>query len=204
MRNIKICKICGKPILDKRRTSYCSEACSEVSRSRKYNKTISFNKYLDLLEKRRKTFNRKINNYLNEHPYANIDDLKKRFADDGLLYFERQVECYLNPGDDYLKVIIHKLKQSKGCCQLSNLDSYNALHVHHIKSYDWFIRGRCDPDNLIVMDVRLHRLFHDIYGYGDNKSKQFKEFTEKYKEIIDNLKSYKFNQNLKWECIDEI
>ena len=117
------------------------------------------------------------------------------------MYFERQVECYLKPGDDYLKAVICKLKESKGICQLSKLDSYNALHVHHLNSYDWFVKGRCDPKNMIVLDVRLHKLFHDIYGYGDNTKGEFKEFTNDYKEVIDNLKDYHFNQNLKWKCI---
>ena len=179
MKPLKICKICGKPILAKKRTSYCSDKCYQYSRSRKYNKTIAFNNYLNLLEKRRKTFNTKINNHLQEHPYASIEDLKKVFADENILYFERQVECYLKPGGDYLKAVIGKLEESKGICELSHLDSYHALHVHHLNSYDWYVKGRCNPENLIVIDVRLHKLFHDTYGYGDNTKSQFKEFTEK-------------------------
>lgn len=200
----KICKVCGKPILAKRRRTFCSDKCYEISRSRKYNKTPIFNNYLDLLEKRRKSFNERINKHLQQHPYASIEDLKNFFADENLLYYERQVECYLKPGDDYLKAIISKLKESKGICELSHLESYQALHVHHLNSYDWFIKGRCDPKNMIVLDVRLHKLFHNEYGYGDNTRSQFKEFTEEYKDIIDNLNNHRFNQNLKWKGVDEV
>lgn len=190
---MKICKICGKPILNKKRWSYCSDECYEIRRSREYNKTNAFNYYLELLEKRRQSYNNRIQNHLKEHPNANIDEVKKAFANENLLYFERQVECYLTREEDYLGAIISKLKDSKGICQVTGLDSYNNLHVHHLNSYDWFTNGRCNPKNMIVIDRGIHRLFHSKYGRGDNTSEEFEEFTQKYAKLINNYKEKQLN-----------
>lgn len=197
MRNIKICKICGKPITNTRKQTYCSEKCYKLSQSSEYKNKLKFEKYLTSIETRRKIYNKKIDYYTFNNPNPNINDLKNNFEKENQLYYQRHLECYFNNKEDYLNVIIYKLKQSRGYCELSKNPSYINLHVHHINSYDWFKKGRCDPNNLIAIDKRLHRLFHDTYGYRDTTKKEFEMFIEENKEIITNLGQYAVNQNLK-------
>lgn len=159
---------------------------------------MKFEKYLTSLENRRRAYNRKIDYYSLDNPHPNFNELKKLFEDEKQLYYERHLECYFLQNEDYLNTIIYRLNQSRGFCELSKIRSYMNLHVHHLNSYNWFKQGRCDPKNLIVIDRRIHNLFHDIYGKGDTTKKEFEEFIEDYQEIIENLGQYPYNQNLKY------
>ena len=195
---MKICKICGKPITNTRKKAYCSEKCYKIGQTPEYKNKIKFEKYLISLENRRRIYNKKIDYYTYDNPNPNFNDIKNNFEKENQLYYQRHLECYFNNKEDYLNAIIFKLNQSRGYCELSNVPSYINLHVHHLNGYNWFKKGRCNPDNLIVIDRRLHRLFHDIYGHKDTTKKEFEEFIEDHKEIIDNLGQYKHNQNLKY------
>jgi len=149
------------------------------------------------LENRRRIYNKKIDYYTYDNPNPNINDLKNIFEKEKQLHYQRHLECYFNDKQDYLNAIIFKLNQSRGYCELSKNPSYNNLHVHHINGYNWFKKGRCDPNNLIVIDRRIHRLFHEIYGHKDTTKKDFKEFIEEKQAIIKRLGEYAPNQNLK-------
>jgi hypothetical protein len=50
--------------------------------------------------------------------------------------------------------------------------------AHHINSFNWDIENRANPDNGITLCKNCHKDFHDIYGYGDNDKKQFKEWLD--------------------------
>ena len=149
------------------------------------------------LENRRRIYNKKIDYYTYDNPNPNINDLKNIFEKENQLHYQRHLECYFNDKQDYLNAIIFKLNQSRGYCELSKNPSYNNLHVHHINGYNWFKKGRCDPNNLIVIDRRIHRLFHEIYGHKDTTKKDFKEFIEEKQALINRLGEYAPNQNLK-------
>lgn len=149
------------------------------------------------LENRRRIYNKKIDYYTYDNPNPNINDLKNIFEKENQLHYQRHLECYFNDKQDYLNAIIFKLNQSRGYCELSKNPSYTNLHVHHINGYNWFKKGRCDPNNLIVIDRRIHRLFHEIYGHKDTTKKDFNEFIEEKQAIIKRLGEYAPNQNLK-------
>ena len=195
---MRVCKICGNHITNTRKRSYCSDKCYKIGQTTQYKNKIKFEKYLTSLENRRRTYNKKIDYYTYDNPNPNINDLKNIFEKENQQYYQRHLECYFNDKQDYLNAIIFKLNQSRGYCELSKIPSYRNLHVHHLNGYNWFKQGRCNPNNLIVIDRRLHKLFHDTYGHQDTTKKDFEEFIEKNKEIIDNLGEYTPNQNLKY------
>lgn len=50
------------------------------------------------------------------------------------------------------------------------------LKAHHLDSYDWCRGKRTDVDNGVTLCGRCHKLFHSMYGFGDNTKQQFDEF----------------------------
>lgn len=48
--------------------------------------------------------------------------------------------------------------------------------VHHLNGYNWDVKGRIDPNNLILLSDEVHEEFHKSYGAGNNSIEQFLEF----------------------------
>ncbi len=61
------------------------------------------------------------------------------------------------------------------------------LIAHHLESYDVNIDLRLVVLNGITMSKELHTLFHNIYGYGNNTTAQFKEFQKNYQQNLLNI-----------------
>jgi CobQ-like glutamine amidotransferase family enzyme len=55
------------------------------------------------------------------------------------------------------------------------------LEVHHIYSYDKHKELRFEVDNGITISKDIHKLFHSIYGYGNNTKEQWEEFVKNFK-----------------------
>ena len=58
------------------------------------------------------------------------------------------------------------------------------LVAHHLESYGNNVDLRLVVSNGITMSKELHILFHKLYGYGNNTTSQFNEFTE-YQQMIE-------------------
>lgn len=54
--------------------------------------------------------------------------------------------------------------------------SPSFLVGHHKNSCNWDIEGRTDINNVVTLCKNCHKLFHHIYGYGENTAEQFDEF----------------------------
>ena len=54
--------------------------------------------------------------------------------------------------------------------------------VHHIESWNCNPNLRLNINNGITISVKLHKLFHKIYGNGNNTRLQFEEFKQKHLE----------------------
>lgn len=64
-------------------------------------------------------------------------------------------------------------------CQLCGDNRGGNLVSHHIDSYMSNKEKRYDLDNGICLCGKCHKDFHSEYGYGNNTSEQFEEFTTK-------------------------
>ena len=80
----------------------------------------------------------------------------------------------------------HKNAQKAGkerdnyTCQITG-EVGGRLEVHHIYSYDKHKELRFEVDNGITISKDIHKLFHSIYGYGNNTKEQWEEFIKNFK-----------------------
>ncbi len=61
------------------------------------------------------------------------------------------------------------------------------LIAHHLESYDVNIDLRLVVSNGITMSRKIHTLFHNTYGYGNNTTAQFQEFQKNYQQNLLNI-----------------
>lgn len=79
------------------------------------------------------------------------------------------------------------LRRDNYTCQITNCKS-NRLIVHHIEGWTTNKELRFVTSNGITLCKLIHTLFHKIYGYGQNTTKQFTEFKDNYnKGEFDNI-----------------
>jgi hypothetical protein len=81
---------------------------------------------------------------------------------------------------EYMDFVKEALERNKYTCFLSGQVGGN-LNVHHLNGYNWDKEHRLDFDNIVVLTEEIHKLFHNIYGRGNNTKEQFKEFAKNYK-----------------------
>ena len=89
------------------------------------------------------------------------------------------------------------LQRDSYTCQISGVKG--QIVSHHLNSWNKFPEQRFDIDNGITILTILHRLFHKLYGNGNNTKEQFLEFKERYnnKEFTQYLENYTVNKKNK-------
>lgn len=96
----------------------------------------------------------------------------------------------------YLKGQVHQLRDSLEyrefrksimqrddySCQITGMRG--KLNVHHLDAISTSFEKALDPNNAITLHSSVHKLFHDLYGRGNNTKEQFNEFLTKIKEEL--------------------
>lgn len=80
------------------------------------------------------------------------------------------------------------LKRDNYTCQKCHTRKHESeLRVHHKDGCNWNIDRRLDVSNGVTLCDDCHKLFHHIYGYGDNTVQQFDEFLQEGSETIEKV-----------------
>lgn len=68
-------------------------------------------------------------------------------------------------------------------CLICKDNKGGNLNAHHLDGYNW-CKERClDITNGVTLCNECHKLFHCIYGYGDNTEEQYNEFVQICKNV---------------------
>jgi hypothetical protein len=95
---------------------------------------------------------------------SNHDRLNKRGIVKNPLYEEWRKNVYLR--DDYT-------------CQITMKRGVDIV-AHHLDGWNMFPEKRYIIENGVTLSSEIHKLFHKLYGSGNNTRKQFEEFVENY------------------------
>lgn len=71
-------------------------------------------------------------------------------------------------------------KRDNYTCQITGDNRGGNLVAHHLNSFNYDKEHRYDVDNGITITEEVHKLFHKLYGYGNNTKEQFDEFKIRY------------------------
>ena len=79
-------------------------------------------------------------------------------------------------GDKYNEWRNEVFARDNYTCQCCGNNKGGNLNAHHLNGYAWCKDERLNVDNGITLCKECHRLFHSIYGKGNNTIEQFIEF----------------------------
>lgn len=172
-----VCEVCGKEFenLKKHEGRFCSRKCmgiAEQNREELICETCGKHFY------RRKGVIKSARNFCSRE-CSNIGNMGENNGNynSNLSDEERERKRKNKEYSDFIK---EALKRSNYTCFLSEQVG-GKLNVHHLNGYHWDKEHRLDFNNVVVLTEEIHKLFHNIYGRGNNTKEQFEEFTIRYK-----------------------
>lgn len=84
---------------------------------------------------------------------------------------------------EFVKRVFARDNYTCQCCGQKHGD----LEVHHLNGYSWFIEGRTDETNAILLCSTCHANYHNKYG---NKNVRKEDFEEWFGQVVNDLKKY--------------
>ncbi|NBR26657.1 MAG: hypothetical protein EBU08_23355, partial [Micrococcales bacterium] len=109
--------------------------------------------------------------------------LKGRFGKNHPAYKGTPNRDFNNPSTDYYiwrEAVKQKFNRT---CVVTGKKS--NLVTHHLDGWNAYPQRRYDITNGVLIHKEVHKLFHDLYGYGDNTEEQFNLFLkEQYDKAI--------------------
>lgn len=84
---------------------------------------------------------------------------------------------------EFVKKVFARDNYTCQCCGQKHGD----LEVHHLNGYSWFIEGRTDETNAILLCSTCHKNYHIKYG---NKNARKEDFEEWFGQAFNDLKKY--------------
>lgn len=94
---------------------------------------------------------------------------------------ERMLGRYQLYGESQEKWRIKIFIRDKRICQCC-FKKASKINAHHLNGYNWAIDERFDINNGITLCEDCHKLFHMLYGRGNNTKEQFVEFLKRYND----------------------
>lgn len=85
--------------------------------------------------------------------------------------------------NEYLNWRKSAFKRDNYTCQICGDSKGGNLNAHHKDSYNWCKKRRLDITNAVTLCEKHHKLFHKLYGYGDNTEQQYLQFEKDFKTI---------------------
>lgn len=92
--------------------------------------------------------------------------------------WERVNGPHRNALPEYLEWKEKVFERDRRTCQLTG--RMGKITPHHLEGYNWCVDNRYNLDNGITILIQIHKLFHRLYGQGNNTAAQFEEFTIRY------------------------
>ena len=153
-----------------------------------YNKRYYKENKNNILNRQRDYHKSKIKEYYSS--LSNITEVSKNDLEKiiPIVFIEREIEC-IEQGSYFIDFICVLHDRANNRCEFTGCKS-NNLVIHHLNGYNWYIEGRMDVDNAVVIDKEVHDVFHDKYGRGDNTKEQWEEFVENYNKGVTTLDDF--------------
>lgn len=79
---------------------------------------------------------------------------------------------------EYTEFVKRVQARDRGICQCCGLKDKSNV-VHHLNGYSWYVEGRTDDTNGIVLCKTCHSNFHSLYGNKHSTKEQFEEWLGK-------------------------
>lgn len=181
----KVCEICGKEFTTTHSTTrFCSEKCANTRN--KTGQIINCEYCGKEFYITPKDLKRSEHHYCskecsgNAHCGENNNSFNPNLTEEDRESRRRDIT---NVG--YSKFRSEVLKRDNYTCQITGLTiKETELEVHHLESYNLNKEKRVEISNGITLSKEVHKLFHKIYGYGNNTLEQFEEFKKNYNMSI--------------------
>lgn len=130
-----------------------------------------------------KKVSKETRNLLSKKATGRKGSLKGKFGKNHPAFKGTPKRDFNNPSTNYYIWREAVKKRFNRTCFITGQKS--NLVAHHLDGWNLCPERRYDITNGVLISKEIHKLFHDIYGYGNNTKEQFDEFLkEKYDMAI--------------------